>query len=139
MLLFQRRKDAQNIESCGTFLNEFLHNDCGSVYDLAFTGSYSSDVDDTFDNFHYKEYLFLQYDSNDTLDADDAYIAYSDNLLFPNSPSNVVVHDILLDKICDISDMNCDSSDAYWKYIGRSWFHSSLCIPHNPSGNTVFG
>jgi hypothetical protein len=84
MLLFQRRKDFLNTESCGTNINTFLNNSCGDISNLSTTNSYSADVDEIFGDFSYDEYLFTQYDTNDILDSDDAYIIKSKESLFPN-------------------------------------------------------
>lgn len=124
MLLFQRRKLANNIESCGANLNDFLHNDCGNVTDLALSNSYSTDVDDTYAHFGYNEYLFMQYDVNDTLDSDDAYIISSEELLFPD---NLTGSNIPIDEICDIEGENCYSNNSLFSYAGTSWFHFGLC------------
>ncbi len=137
-LIFQRRGGANNTEACGGTVNNFLHVvSCGDVNDLAYNRSYiSEDVDNIYNNFKPVEYMFNQFNSSMTLDADDAYIIHSNANLFPNSPSPNVVQDIPVDKICDVNNANCDDTDVYWKYIGSSWFHSDLCVAGNAANST---
>ncbi len=139
-LVFQRRAGYNNTDSCGATLNNFLHDgNCGDVTDLAYDKSYISDnINTLYNDFKPNQYMFNQFNSSMSLDADDAYIIHTDANLFPDSPSATVVHDIVVDKICDVDDQNCDDSDTYWKYIGNSWFHSARCKAGNSANNPWF-
>lgn len=114
-LLFQRRGGHHSTETCGNNLNEFLHNGaCGDVSDLAYDKSYNADnIDTTITNFRPGEYLTIQYDDQLQADTDDAFILHTDKNIFPDS---LVLENIPVNKVCNIANANCDSSDVYWKY-----------------------
>ncbi|PID99033.1 hypothetical protein CSA80_02865 [Candidatus Saccharibacteria bacterium] len=143
-LIFQRAGGTNNTETCsGTqkaILNDFLHDGpCGDVNNLAYGDSYNADdVDATYANFSPVEYLNIQTRSNGVDDTDDAYILHTTANIFPNSASPSTVIDTPIDQICDVNNANCDNSDVYWKYIGNSWFHSSLCHAGNAAGNVAY-
>lgn len=69
------------------------------------------------DNSEKKEYAFLQYDASMVLDRDDAHIVYTNKNLFPGGPEFNSVHNIPVEKICDIDGQNCDTSDVFWEYV----------------------
>jgi Concanavalin A-like lectin/glucanases superfamily/Domain of unknown function (DUF2341)/Fibrillar collagen C-terminal domain/Fibrinogen beta and gamma chains, C-terminal globular domain len=123
-LIFQRRggDTNNNTESCGTTLNGFLRDTCGSVDSLDYGNSYSIDIDN---RPQADQYMFKQYNSVMTFDSDDSFIVHSNNDLFPNSIGSV--DDIVVDSICDYNNANCDSADTYFRYSGDGWFASSYC------------
>ncbi len=133
MLISQRRvwtpwiiwEQYKNTESCWTNLNEFLHNPCWSVNNLAwFKDSYSSDVDETLGEHYFWEYLFLNYSYWWNLDSDDAYRLKTNKNIFPD---DLWLTNIELDWVCDINWANCDMDNVYWRYAWTSWFASSNC------------
>jgi hypothetical protein len=122
-LLLNRRAGSINVEACGSNVNSFIHNPCGSVNNIGFTDSYSLDVDLVGGD----EYLFIDMDATGAIDSDDAHIIHdSSGFLFPDT--TVLGHKQVA-KVCDINDKNCDSSDVWFMYAGDSWFHSAECAP----------
>lgn len=125
ILAFQRAGWTRNVESCGTDLNNFLHNGCGSVESLNYNNSYSANMTDVFTHFTPNEYMNIQYSSTMLADTDDAYIIQSSSNIFPNS--TWIVNNIPVSSVCDINGSNCDTSDVYWKYVGDSFYSSARC------------
>ncbi len=121
-LLFNRRKDPDNIESCWANLNEFFRDECWTVDSIWETDSYSIWRDNRL-KISQSEYLLVQY-LNWVLDSDDAYIMRYSWDLFPDS----LVNDISIDRVCDINNSNCDLSDVYWKYLWDSFYSQWNCI-----------
>ncbi|PID86511.1 hypothetical protein CSB08_00830 [Candidatus Gracilibacteria bacterium] len=132
-LLFNRRKDPDNIESCGANLNEFFRDECGTVDSIGETDSYSIGRDNRL-KISQSEYLLVQY-LNGVLDSDDAYIMRYSGDLFPDS----LVNDISIDRVCDINNSNCDLSDVYWKYLGDSFYSQGNCINTYVAVPSYFG
>ncbi|MBI4363474.1 MAG: four helix bundle protein, partial [Candidatus Doudnabacteria bacterium] len=120
-LLFQRRGGSSNTESCGSSVNSFLHSTCGSANSLNYSDSFSINVNNT---PAHDEYLFTQFDSGLSRDSNDAFIIGFGGNLFPDAGA---VNNIVINKICDINNGSCDTSDVYWKYWGDGWFGDSRC------------
>lgn len=123
-LMFQRRGGGalNNVDSCGSNVNEFLRGSCGSIFSLGYDYSYSIDLDNI---SNYGEFLLYQLDSNLSIDTDDAFIIQSSNNIFPNSTG--MSNDIAVTAVCDINNANCDTTDVYFKYIGNGWYGSAQC------------
>ncbi len=121
-LVFQRRGGNQNIESFGANLNEFVQGKGGSVQKLGFDDSFSIGVANRPTGV--QEWLFLDFDSNLATDSDDAFILGTAANLFP---SNTNANNIAVDKVCNINNANCDTSNVYFKYLGFGHYSNTNC------------
>jgi len=118
-LLFQRRSDSTNTQSCGSNFNGFLHNTCGDVNTLGYTDSYSFDTTNT---LAHDQYLVIQYDSGLVADDDDAYIINTTSDVFPN---NAGIVNTGVSALCDVNETNCDTTSATIRYIGSGGYMSA--------------
>ncbi len=128
-LIMNRRGGFGNIESCGSNLNAFLRNACGSASSIGFSDSYSIDLDLMPAG---NEYLFYNMNSSSVIDTDDAFIIHTTNDLFPNITTSL--SNIAVDSICDYNNANCDTTDTYFKYTGAGYFGSTYCNSVYSSG-----
>jgi len=128
-LIMNRRGGYGSIEACGTNMNDFLHNTCGSINNIGYGDSYSIDVDLMPDG---DEYLFYNMNSSSVIDTDDAFIIHSSVNIFPDSIGTT--NNIIVTSVCDYSNVNCDTTDVYWKYDGNGFFSGANCSSGHSSG-----
>ncbi|MFN3198294.1 MAG: fibrinogen-like YCDxxxxGGGW domain-containing protein [Bradymonadia bacterium] len=134
-LISNRRAHQNNTEACGSNIQQFFTNGCGSANAIGANDSYALTQGQRTSIEHY-ELMSLQY-LNGALDADDAFIVekaggFTD--LFPNTNAST---NIPMVQVCTLDRSTCDSSNVYWKYIGDYWFHSSECHSGS-SGSTSY-
>lgn len=122
-LVFNRKADNNNEESCWTNLNEFLQNTCWDSNLIWKDDSYSIWRTNRL-LLSNTEYLVVQY-LNWVLDIDDSYIIRYSWDLFPNSIWQM--NNIIVDRVCDINSSNCDTTDVSWKYVWDGYYSNSWC------------
>lgn len=130
-LIINRKANTNNVEGCGTILNEFLQSPCGSASMIGPDTSYSIGKGHR-QSIPKDQWLNVQY-LNGALDSNDAFILHTGSDIFPDSVANKV-YNVALDKICTIDNATCDDSDGIWLYTPDGWFSSSFC--HNDFDNT---
>lgn len=124
-MISNRKADSLNIESCGNNIMEFFTNGCGNVNNIDKNNSYSLNSIQRGSLIKTKM-LVTQY-LNGILDFDDAYIITFINQNVEPFPNTNLSTNIQVLKVCNITEINCDYTDVYWKYIGDFWFHNADC------------
>lgn len=130
-LIANRSGGTDNKESCGNTLGQFFNSKCGDVDNITYTDSYSiGNTDVRSDIISNGDWMFTQYDSSGVLDSDDSYTLFNNGSdLFPTSIGRqpVPYFETLVDSVCDISSLNCDTTNVYFIWVGDGWYNSSLC------------
>jgi hypothetical protein len=137
MLVSNRRGGAfDNTEACGSNVATFFSNGCGSADAVGYGDSYAMPIN-TMMAQGYEEVLFVQNDASGTRDLDDAFRMTTGNQLF--FADTTTVHHVPITQVCDWDGDNCDSTDVFWKYVGRSWFHNASCFSGFGDGSSDKG